>query len=172
MFTFQFHLWFHHPIKFLLSYCHSCHLGIVRCLGTVESLFSAATSETTIACGTVTVDHFQEYFGCRVTVQHDWDLAVVLAVPSPFGELHTISHVHPQNRLEIAPHRVKFSGGGCRWQSFECRSIWLHSFFAEDSVSQVAKTVPRFCIEQRDHDLQPVLSITTGSWFGAENTLA
>ena len=43
------------------------------CFGTVESLFSAAISDTTTACGTVTVDHFQECFGCRVTVQHDWD---------------------------------------------------------------------------------------------------
>ena len=39
----------------------------------VESLFSVATSDTTTSCGTVTVDHFQECFGCRATVQHDWD---------------------------------------------------------------------------------------------------
>ena len=34
-------------------------LASSACLGAVESLFSAATSETTTACGTVTVDHFQ-----------------------------------------------------------------------------------------------------------------
>ena len=73
MFTFQFLLRVYHPMQFLLSYCQCCYLGIVRILGTVESLFSAAISETIIACGTVPVDHYQECFGCRVTVQHDWD---------------------------------------------------------------------------------------------------
>ena len=33
MFKFQVNLRFHHPIQFLLSYCHSCHLSIVRMLG-------------------------------------------------------------------------------------------------------------------------------------------
>ena len=74
MFTFQFHLWF-----FIIR-CNSFFniatvviLASFACLGTAESLFSAATSETTTSCGTVTVDHFQECFGCRVTVQHDGD---------------------------------------------------------------------------------------------------
>ena len=70
-------------LNFIFSFIIRCnsffHIATVvilassSCLGTVESMFSAATSETITACGTVTVNHFQECFGCRVTVQHDWD---------------------------------------------------------------------------------------------------
>ena len=48
-----------------------------------------------------------------VTVQHDWGWVVILAVPSPFGDFHTISHANPHHHLKIAPQRVKFRGGGC-----------------------------------------------------------
>ena len=40
------------------------------------------------------------------------NIAVILAVPSLFGGLHTISHAQPLHYLEIAPQRVKFRGGG------------------------------------------------------------
>ena len=78
------------------SFFHIANVVILAssaCLRTVESLFSAATSETTRACGTVTVNHFQE---CRMQ-----------------GDLHTISYAHPHLHLEIAPQKVKFRGGDC-----------------------------------------------------------
>ena len=51
------------------SFFHTATVVILAssaCLGTVESLFSAATSETTIACGTATVYHFHECFEYRL----------------------------------------------------------------------------------------------------------
>ena len=56
----------------------------------------------------------------------------------------TISRAHLHHHLEIAPQRVKFEaeavGGSFRCsEAFDCTH-----FLAEDSVSQVARTVPGF----------------------------